>query len=639
MDIITYNPQTLNVKIIPLGVSITDIDQNELAGRLNGIYNRYGINWTLTVDNEFNKSNELGGKATEIQQIIPNYQLIAGDEFFSEYSSPQNDLNALYKSYLTEKGSYNNETVYLFVLPTAPQGAERTTGDMPIGKQWGYLFGSAVDARTLAHELGHGKLELRHTFASEACGSGKQGQSNNLMDYPATGSSPLGGGREGASDSLVCQQWNYMHDPALIGKVFQDDGDGALLSLGVMNELANMRFRYKNSMKYLISNKCAGSLSKGDRFFNYTIKDNVVMNLGAKMDFNLSFKKSQSEPFNNGKILYKIEIENNIYIYCSSENDRDVIYNFLTDTNGTKECFGSHSLIMGGITYSLNQIYNEIDEIKAQLYQANKTLSDEEKLLLNIPIIQWQLGWYYGSAFYHRMLMKGEDMVADEGLENYLLSWDKYQQRLNEFHHYFLNSIKGNNINTGIINKDKDCDVLKLKHFESSLIIYALNDFKKLIKSGGLIKGGIVNIEDKEVSNFSTAGISFADYNCSNFDGYFAAFGSLSIKHRFQGVLVNLDDNFAELSVEKIGIYIKDGFDFQEEQELGLWNDNIFNCVAPSLNPIDLLSRKRVTNKKIDDFIKSKGIGREYSIYFVIDENKFINKVVYNRKTGEIKYE
>jgi len=225
MDVISYPTNTMNLKIIPLGDPSANIEQAKLADSLNAIYNRYGINWTLTVDNGFNKSNSEGGKANEILDIIPNYQLTRGDAFFSEYSSPRNDLNALYKSYLTEKGSYNNETVYLFVLPTAPEGAERTTGDMPIGKQWGYLFGSAVDARTLAHELGHGKLELRHTFASDACGIQKQGQSNNLMDYV---SSPLGGGQAGASDSLVYQQWNYIHNPAIIGKVFQDDGDGAL---------------------------------------------------------------------------------------------------------------------------------------------------------------------------------------------------------------------------------------------------------------------------------------------------------------------------------------------------------------------------------------------------------------------------
>ncbi len=226
MDVISYPTNTMNLKIIPLGDPSANIEQAKLADSLNAIYNRYGINWTLTVDNGFNKSNSEGGKAEQIQEIIPNYQLTAGDKFFSEYSQQQNDLNALYKSY-AENSNYNNETVYLFVLPTAPDGAGQATGDMPIGKQWGYLFGTAVDARTLAHELGHGKLELRHTFASEACGSGKQGQSNNLMDYPATGSSPLGGGQAVASDSLVYQQWSYIHKPAIIGKVFQDDAAGA----------------------------------------------------------------------------------------------------------------------------------------------------------------------------------------------------------------------------------------------------------------------------------------------------------------------------------------------------------------------------------------------------------------------------
>ncbi|HQN92923.1 MAG TPA: M23 family metallopeptidase [Prolixibacteraceae bacterium] len=308
MDVISFPTNTLNVKIIPLGAPPADIDQAELAGSLNGIYNRYGINWTLTVDNEFNKSNELGGKATEIQEIIPNYQLTRGDAFFSEYSSQQNDLNALYKSYLTEKGSYNNETVYLFVLPNAPEGAELTTGDMPIGKQWGYLFGSAVDARTLAHELGHGKLELRHTFASEACGIQKQGQSNNLMDYPATGSSPLGGGREGASDSLVCQQWNYIHKPAIIGKVFQDDGAGAIYNRNMSEEnVISMLERIRN-----------GNL-ENERFINLTewsVSEGLHVDLPLSESFTLSFIKlvtyignqvAANDPLNRNPLMIRAD--------------------------------------------------------------------------------------------------------------------------------------------------------------------------------------------------------------------------------------------------------------------------------------------------------------------------------------------
>jgi hypothetical protein len=91
-------------------------------------------------------------------------------------------------------------------------------GDMPINRKWGYMFevNGAPDARTLAHELGHGRLTLRHTFADEHCKC-EPGHTNNhnLMDY--------GSGRE----ALNRFQWETAHNPAPIGKVFQDDEDGA----------------------------------------------------------------------------------------------------------------------------------------------------------------------------------------------------------------------------------------------------------------------------------------------------------------------------------------------------------------------------------------------------------------------------
>ena len=116
-----------------------------------------------------------------------------------------------------------------------------------VHRKWRYLSNDTTDARTLAHELqarsvrpdfqkyrmlnrdelktdgrtnpdersGIGRrLTLRHTFSSELCG-GQPGHTanHNLMDY-------------GFGTGLNRFQWEAIHNPALIGKVFQDDEDG-----------------------------------------------------------------------------------------------------------------------------------------------------------------------------------------------------------------------------------------------------------------------------------------------------------------------------------------------------------------------------------------------------------------------------
>jgi hypothetical protein len=215
VDVMTRSLKTFNVVIVPLEADIPENEITQIQTNLNAIYSPYGISWTVTVDNEFNNN------VNEIQAIVPNYQLTAGDAFLSNYSIRQKSLNTYYKMFASESGTLKEKSVYMFVLNNSPAGAEQTTGDLPLGKQWGYLFGSDVDSHTLAHELGHGMFDLRHTFADDACGKDEKGKTfNNLMDYPAPGNQiPF--------NSLVCKQWEYMHNTALFGKEFQSDEDAA----------------------------------------------------------------------------------------------------------------------------------------------------------------------------------------------------------------------------------------------------------------------------------------------------------------------------------------------------------------------------------------------------------------------------
>ncbi|MDA3906805.1 MAG: hypothetical protein PF484_12085, partial [Bacteroidales bacterium] len=119
---------------------------------------------------------------------------------------------------------------------------EYKQGEMPIGKQFGYLYNvnGGISSRLLAHELGHGKFKLRHTFGSELSLSLDAKSTTNLMDY----------GSSANNDSLVYAQWEAIHNPALIGKPFQDDGDGAATTLQgdswLIDEEGNANLQYEN---------------------------------------------------------------------------------------------------------------------------------------------------------------------------------------------------------------------------------------------------------------------------------------------------------------------------------------------------------------------------------------------------------
>ena len=67
------------------------------------------------------------------------------------------------------------------VVPAFSEGS--VEGFMPRNRRFGFVTAGQLNARTVAHELGHGAFNLRHTFPKVS-----QGSTDNLMDYP-----PLGG--------------------------------------------------------------------------------------------------------------------------------------------------------------------------------------------------------------------------------------------------------------------------------------------------------------------------------------------------------------------------------------------------------------------------------------------------------------
>jgi uncharacterized protein YfkK (UPF0435 family) len=92
-------------------------------------------------------------------------------------------------------------------------------GFMPRGSQFGYIFTKDFSSdkeilQAIAHELGHGRLLLKHTFDKDY--KLPQSGTDNLMDY-----TPL-------ATHLAKWQWDLASDPGIAQGVFDKDEDGMM---------------------------------------------------------------------------------------------------------------------------------------------------------------------------------------------------------------------------------------------------------------------------------------------------------------------------------------------------------------------------------------------------------------------------
>jgi hypothetical protein len=111
----------------------------------------------------------------------------------------------------------DGQTSYLFIVKESyPAGVK---GDMPRGKQFGYLFTNSITedmGRVTAHETGHGIFKLRHPF--DEFNLAQNALPDNLLDY-------------GTGEKLVKYQWDAIHAPGIVISLFESDKDGELCTV------------------------------------------------------------------------------------------------------------------------------------------------------------------------------------------------------------------------------------------------------------------------------------------------------------------------------------------------------------------------------------------------------------------------
>jgi hypothetical protein len=193
--ITSFKPQTRKLVLVP--VDGAEVNKDKISQELNAIYNPLAVSFEVTQVESFND------QSWDIQK--DGKLAVSGSGWLSNLTDEMKALNAAFKN----GRSIMSDAVYLFVL----KGSDSTiAGDMPRGKQFGYLF-TGTNGKVAAHEVGHGLFKLKHVFDGFGFTQGQL--PSNVMDYPV-------------GDRFTLLQWKQLHDPGVVIGVFDNDGDGQL---------------------------------------------------------------------------------------------------------------------------------------------------------------------------------------------------------------------------------------------------------------------------------------------------------------------------------------------------------------------------------------------------------------------------
>ncbi|MEX1238494.1 MAG: fibronectin type III domain-containing protein [Cyclobacteriaceae bacterium] len=196
INLVTYDPIRYNLVIVPVnGATIPGgLSAYVISGSLNNVFNQAVVEWKVRISERMHVA--LGETFDEGETGV-----------FSNYTDDM-------KKVLSAWGRFEENTYYLFLIDEPRNMA--TLGYMPRGRQAGFVFvaphqGNAEEfLKTLAHELGHGAFNLKHTFSEHNLPAST---TDNLMDYSS-------------GTALYKYQWDHIHQPQGVMGLFEGGEEG-----------------------------------------------------------------------------------------------------------------------------------------------------------------------------------------------------------------------------------------------------------------------------------------------------------------------------------------------------------------------------------------------------------------------------
>jgi len=323
---------------------------------------------------------------------------------------------------------------------------------------------------------------------------------------------------------------------------------------------------------------------------------------------------------NFGEFILQVQTEAERSSLESYLSQKDISYN----ENKT-------SLVLDGITYSLKYIMDELEAFRVNnLKNENKyfILSDKSRLILDLPIIEWKLGWQHSAAFLlHWLVLDNAGDIKFDNAKQFLSQYSMFTDCLNE------------GIET--INKG---DIYTIGHSKDALNVL-INEIK-LIDVG---KQMSINLKNELQQNPNPDNyIAYSDVSISkfliNYDDLKASFGRFGVLFYYTGMVTKTEDYKALVTINNVYYRINDFFDFSqdngfityfyEDQPLGNWEWDVVNPTKPKAGGYLL-------NKSFRDFSSAIGKDLESSYYqtvtnYVQIENKPITQFEIDLKNAKI---
>jgi len=208
LNLVSYDQIYKNVVIVPVNKAVVPVTFTDkfISDQLSEIYGQAVTSWK-------------GSIASKIEVALEG-------EFDDGESGLLSNYTGDMRKVINAFGRLQDNTYYLFLVEN-PKSGDNALGYMPRSKQAGFIFADnhRTDTeiiRSIAHELGHGAFNLKHTFSEYPVLS--QSSTDNLMDYSN-------------GTALHKYQWDYVHDPQRVVPLFEGDEEGGVSKSSMLRNI------------------------------------------------------------------------------------------------------------------------------------------------------------------------------------------------------------------------------------------------------------------------------------------------------------------------------------------------------------------------------------------------------------------